>query len=166
LLKPLVEGGPRLLELIRNKVFYIRNFMPPSAREKYTQGLADFPDNKTCVPIWLFWRPHLEKIVNLAARRVEYQAKREAGAVLACVFRRRYALGLRDHYEDKQRNVQIKRVCQLRHNEIRRQREPTDYLDPIEDWRHAHQRQMLIDYADLLPAPDEYPVKYIEPAPA
>jgi hypothetical protein len=161
-LKPLRKDGPRLSELIRNRVFYIRNFMPPSAREKYTQALADFPDGKSCVSIWLFWRPHLEQIVNLGERRAEYQAKRAAGEALACVLRRRYALLLRDHYESKQRPVRVKRVCHLRHNEINRMRQTRALEDPIEDWHNTAQRQLLADFADRLPSPDNHPLRFTD----
>jgi hypothetical protein len=155
LLKPLDPGGRPLFELLRNRVFYIRNFMPASAREKYTQALADFPEGQQCVPIWLLWRPHLQQVVDLGARRAAFQAKREACARLAGVFRRRYALSLRDSYQDKQRSVLVQRVWRLRHNEINRQLKPTGFVDAIEDWHCAHQRQSLVDYADLLPEPEQ-----------
>ena len=158
LLKPLEPDGQPLFQLIRNRVFYIRNFMPSAGREKYTQALADFPDGQACVPLWLLWRPHLERIVDLAGRRAEYQAKREACARLTSVFRRRYALSLRDKFQEKQRSVLVQRVWRLRHNEIRRQLQPKGFVDVLEDWRYAHHRQQLVDYADLLPEPERYPL--------
>ena len=151
MLKPLVTGGEPLYKLVRNKVFYIRNFMPPGSREKYTQALADFPDSKTCVQLWLFWRPHLQEVVDIAARRREYVAMREAAAQLTARVARKFAEALRNDYLPRQSSVQIKRVCQLRHNEIRRQLQPSGVLDLNDDWRFARQRQELIDYADTMP---------------
>lgn len=137
--------------------------MPPRAREKYTQALPDFPDSQTCVQLWLLWRPHLEKIVDIRARRREYQARREAAAALAGVFRRAYALRVNQAFEDKQRSVQIKRVCQLRHNEIRRKLQPAVFADPTEDWHFSRQRQELVDYADTVEdAGAVFPVRYIQ----
>lgn len=163
MLKPLATGGQPLYKLVQRKVFYIRNFMPPSTREKYTQALADFPDAQSCVQLWLFWRPHLEAIVDLGARRREYQARREAGVVLASVFRRAYAVRVNRAYADKQRSVQIKRVCQLRHNEIRRKLQTPAFLDSIEnDWRFSRQRQELVDHADLVDDKGTvFPIRYV-----
>lgn len=132
--------------------------MVPSARERYTQALADFPDNQACVPLWLFWRPHLEKIVDLGAKRREYQAKREAAMHLACVFRMAYASRLRDHYASRQRSLQIKHVCQLRHNEIRRQLQPAHFVGLTENQRRVSHCRELIDYADMLQPPSIEPV--------
>lgn len=163
MLKPLAAGGEPLYKLLQRKVFYIRNFMPPSAREKYTQALADFPDPQSCVSLWLFWRPQLEQIVDLGARRREYQERREAAGVLACAFRRAYAARVKKAYADKQRSVQIKRVCQLRHNEIRRKLQPAVLVDSIEnDWHFARQRKELADYADTVDDRSaSFPVRYV-----
>ena len=135
--------------MIRRRVFYIRNFMAPSAREKYTQALADFPDNRSCVQLWLLWRPHLERIVDLGARRAEYAAKREAAARLTARVARRFAEGLRDSFLARQSSVQVQRIWKLRHNEIRRQQQPPASVDLTDDWRFARQRQELISYADI-----------------
>jgi hypothetical protein len=149
--------------VLRDKVFYIRNFMPPSSREKYTQALADYPDNKSTLPIWLLWRPHLETIVDLRARRVEYAAKREAAARLTARVARRFAEALRNSYLPRQASVQIQRIWKLRHNEIRRQQLPPVCLDSIEDYRFARQRQELINYADLGVNKDVgFPVRYVQ----
>lgn len=163
MLKPLDTGGEPLYKLLQRRVFYIRNFMPPSARERYTQALADFPDAQSCVQLWLFWRPHLEAIVDIGARRREYQARREAAGVLASAFRRAYAAKVKKAYADKQRSVQIKRVCQLRHNEIRRKLHAPVFYDPIEnDWRFGRQRKELVDYADTVDDKSaSFPVRYV-----
>jgi hypothetical protein len=163
LLKPLSAGAEPLYKVLRDKVFYIRNFMPPSSREKYTQALADYPDNKSTLPIWLLWRPHLEAIVDLRARRVEYAAKREAAARLTARVARRFAEVLRNSYLPRQASVQIQRIWKLRHNEIRRQQLPPVCLDSIEDYRFARQRQELINYADLGVNKDVgFPVRYVQ----
>jgi hypothetical protein len=162
LLKPLNTGAEPFYKTLRNKVFYIRNFMPATSREKYTQALADFPDKKTVLPLWLFWRPHLETIVDLGALRAEYAAKLEAAAQLTARVARRFAEVLRNSFLSRLTSVQIQRVCQLRHNEIRRQQHPRVFINPADDWGFARQRQELVDYADL--GADKavaFPVRYI-----
>ena len=149
--------------MLRDKVFYIRNFMPPSSREKYTQALADFPDNKSCVQLWLIWRPHLETIVDLGARRAEYIDKRQAAASLTARVARRFAEVLRNSYLTRQTSVQVQRIWKLRHNEIRRQQLPPVCLDSTDDYRFARQRQELIDYADLgVDSQAAFPVRYVQ----
>ena len=163
MLKPLDPGAEPLYKVVQRKVFYIRNFMAPSSREKYTQALADFPDNKACVQLWLFWRPHLERVVDLGARRAEYAAKREAAARLTAKVARKFAERLRNAYLTRQPSVQVQRIWQLRHNEIRRKMQPSGLLDLNEDWRCARERQQLVDYADTV-ADDSavFPVRYVQ----
>jgi len=166
LLKPVSTGGEPLYRLLQRKVFYIRNFMPPSSREQYTQGLADFPDNKSCVMLWLLWRPHLGTIVDLGARRAEYAAKREAAARLTAMVARRFAEVLRNSYVARQASVQVKRVWKLRHNEIRRQQLPPAFIDTTETYRaetSARHRQELVDFADLgVETLAGFPVRYVQ----
>jgi len=136
--------------------------MPPSGRERFTQALIDFPADHTTLNLWLFWRPHLERIVDLGARRAQYQEKLAAATRLATVFQRAYALQLRQSYAEKQRNVQYKRICQLRHNEIRRQMQMKRFSDELDRHGNEHISDSISNYADCLPAPgDVFPIRYV-----
>lgn len=153
LLKPRQGSEAPLYTLFRRRVFYLLSFVPPTAREKLTQDLADFPAGRGTISIFLFWKPHLSRIVDLPARRAEANAKRAAREALGSVFRRAYVASLRKQFAGRQQSVQIQLVFALRHNEISRRRGSREFVDHLESYVHAGHKHSLIEFADKMPEP-------------
>ena len=154
-LKPLRPGETPLYQQMRGRVYYIRSYVSTAQREKLTQALCDFPqaDLHPCVPVWLFWRPHLEPLVDLPARRKEHRARLAAGQALSWHIRRRFAWGLREMYLVRLRSSRHNLLHDLRHNEIRRRQGPPPLPDTLEHWSNATARQELMNHADRMPEP-------------
>ena len=142
---------------MRKRVFYVYSNMPPKSRERYTMDPCDYPqdESRASIPLWLFWKPHLSKLVDLEARHAEYRKKQEAALAIAARFKCAFAAVLKRAYEGKSRAYQTKRVTLLHRNETRRRQGPPKVTDPCEKYEYAARGQDLRDHADKMPEPFE-----------
>ena len=148
LFKPHLSLGPLpLYRELRGHVFYLRIHATPLARQYFTQHPPDFPHWRS-LTLLLFWRPHLEKKVDLAAARAAYEAKKRAGADIAARFRRLFAERVRSKVKNP-----APRLTQLRHNELRLFHRNSEMADPLEHLGNFEERQSVILWSDNMPEP-------------
>ena len=154
-MKPIVPGGQPLFRECQDRVFYMYNNMPPKPRERYTVDPCDYPQNeqRSSIPLWLFWRPHLSQVVDLDARKAEFRARQAAGEAIAARFKRAYVSVIKNFIETRSKGMRSKGVTCLLRNEARRWHGPRPFKDSTESPAQAGWHQELMNHADKLREP-------------
>lgn len=81
-----VQDGQTFVDRIHLNAFYFRTRTTPNQRLEYSTDKLDFPGGTRNV--WFFWKPHLNKILDMDRLEREGQAKHEAAKVLRAFARR------------------------------------------------------------------------------
>ena len=152
---------------------YILNFHQPSARINFTSNPEDFPPHrgaigKTCLfflalrqaylgqtGIYIFWRPHLEKLVDLNDKR----RRLDAGATLVPFLRRLQIRQICARVRASPRVHESRIIFFARQNEIKRASEKSkatqEYIEPLDLFEKMRERDRFLNFTDVLPEPWE-----------
>ena len=86
--------GLSFADAIAGRVFYLREYGTSWSRLEYTNDPLDFaqPRQRANIVTWLFWRPHLEQIMDLGALEREAKTKHRAGGLVRAIVRRALTL--------------------------------------------------------------------------
>jgi hypothetical protein len=76
-----------LLQACQLRVFYFASFITNKQRERFTHNPADFEKPRISERYLFFWRPHLEKIIDLGERRAKHNTRQKAEATLSARLR-------------------------------------------------------------------------------
>jgi hypothetical protein len=81
-------------DAIAGRVFYLREYGTSRQRLEYTNDPLDYaqPRQRAAAVTWLFWRPHLERIMELGALEREARTKHRAAETLRAIVRRAITL--------------------------------------------------------------------------
>ena len=105
--------------------------------------------------IYIFWRPHLEKLVNLNDRR----RLLDAGAKLVPFLQRLQVRRICARIRASPRVQQTRALFLMRQNEIKRASEkgkPTqEYVEPLDRFEAMRERDRFLNFTDVLPEPWE-----------
>lgn len=85
-----VQGHSSFVDAIVGKVFYFSNRLTPHQRLEFSTDRIDFPGGLR--NIWWFWKPHLEKALNMEELAKEASLKHKAAATVVGVVRRALVL--------------------------------------------------------------------------
>ena len=82
------------VDAIAGHVFYMREYGTSRQRLEYTCDRLDYvqPRQRAAAVTWLFWRPHLEKLMDMGALEREAQGKHRAAERVRAVVRRALTL--------------------------------------------------------------------------
>jgi hypothetical protein len=78
------------VDAIVGEVFYFSNHLTPYQRLEYSSDRIDFPGGSKT--IWWFWKPHLEKVLDLNLIASEAALKHKAAATVMAIVRRALVL--------------------------------------------------------------------------
>jgi len=73
------------------EVFYFQEMTTPGQRMDYTLDLENFSAGDATTSNFYFWRPHLERVLDIPALEREAPAKRQAAALIRAAARRAVA---------------------------------------------------------------------------
>lgn len=85
-----VQQYKSLIEAVAGRVFYFPEALTPRQRLEYSTDKMDYPGGKRLV--WFFWKPHLEKVLDLSALHREAREKQQAARVVRAVCKRALVL--------------------------------------------------------------------------
>jgi len=152
---------------------YIHNFMHATARTSFTIQPEDFPPHKSSLGnmhcfiiiirqvltkqtgIYIFWRPHLEQLVDLNHGR----RKMDAGRLLVPFIQRLLIRKICTRVAAKARAYQANKVFYMHLNEIKRTSEKgkieQEYVEPLDKYENMRHRDLFLNFTDILPEPWE-----------
>ncbi len=90
----LLQEGRCFSELIAGKVWYFKEHCAPRQRAEFSMDCLDTHHllGKAARPIWLFWRPHLEKVLDMPKILDDAIHKQAAACVIRAHARRAITL--------------------------------------------------------------------------
>lgn len=85
-----VQGHSSFVSAVVGEVFYFSNRLTPHQRLDFSSDRIDFPGGLR--NIWWFWKPHLEKVLNMDDLAKEASLKHKAAATVVGIVRRALVL--------------------------------------------------------------------------
>lgn len=85
-----IQRHRSFVDAVAGVVFYFSNHLTPHQRLEYSSDRIDFPGGSKT--IWWFWKPHLEKILDLNLIAKEAALKHKAAATVMAIVRRALVL--------------------------------------------------------------------------
>jgi len=85
-----VQKYKSLVDAVAGRVFYFPDAVTPRQRLEYSTDKMDFPGGKRLV--WFFWKPHLEKVLDLSKLHREANEKQQAACVVRAMCKRALVL--------------------------------------------------------------------------
>lgn len=81
-----VQQHATFIDGVAGHVFYFKEDLTPTQRLEYTTDRIDYPGGKQSV--WFFWRPHLDKILDMEGLTRDAEAKHAAALVVRSMVKR------------------------------------------------------------------------------
>jgi hypothetical protein len=94
-----VQGHATFVNAIAGNVFYFNNHLTPLQRLDFSSDKIDFPGGART--IWWFWRPHLEKCLDMELLAKEAALKHRAAESVVAIVRRALTLRILSGAKDK-----------------------------------------------------------------
>jgi hypothetical protein len=100
-----VHGYRSFVDAIQLSVFYFQTRLTPNQRLEFSQDKIDFPGGMRT--IWFFWRPHLDRVLNMARLEQEGKEKHAAASVVRGFARRCLILRAVTSTKDRKARVSL-----------------------------------------------------------
>jgi hypothetical protein len=100
-----VHGYRSFVDAIQLSVFYFQTRLTPNQRLEFSQDKIDFPGGMRT--IWFFWRPHLDRVLNMERLEQEGKEKHAAASVVRGFARRCLILRAVTSTKDRKARVSL-----------------------------------------------------------